>query len=153
MSVCVRLYECMCETLPPCQQGEELYVYPPHGYGTDREVIWKLAKPLYGLAVAPRRWAETLKTWLRDYGFKSVNCSETFYTWTSPVDPRDNIHLVFHVDDILFSFNSDQVGLNFKSALLSRFVGTDDGPVKTFVGITVTRDGDSTCRSLRGTHV
>ena len=122
------------------RDGEELYIYPPYGYETDRSVVWRLNKPLYGLAIAPRRWADTFKEWLKSYGFKPVNCSDTFQMWTNPVDAEDTIHLVFHVDDVLFSFGSDDTGQDFKTALLSRFDGTDDGPVRTFVGVDFHRD-------------
>ena len=118
--------------LPP---RSTLYVHPPHGYNTTQNVVWKLIKPLYGLSIAPKAWADTLKEFLKNFGFTSVNCSDTFYVLNRP--NGDSIHLVFHVDNILFSFSSDQLGLDFKNALLTRFEGTDDGPVKCFVGIDV----------------
>ena len=50
------------------------------------------------------------------------------------------MHLVFHVDDILLSFSSDDAAVAFKTALLSRFTGTDDGPVTRYVGLDIFRD-------------
>jgi hypothetical protein len=117
----------------------ELYVYPPHGYQTDRDYVWKLNKPLYGLAIAPKSWADTLKRFLVNYGFDSVNGSDTFFVLDTATG-ENLIQLVFHVDDILFNFASDSIGLTFKNAFMSRFHATDDGPVKCFVCITVTRD-------------
>jgi Reverse transcriptase (RNA-dependent DNA polymerase) len=119
--------------------GSDLYIHPPMGYPRTPGIVWRLKKPLYGLCTAPKAWADTLKEFVRDYGFCSVNCSDTFYTYTHPSSGA-SIHLVFHVDDILFSFSTDDVGSAFKKALLSRFDGTDDGPVNLFVGISVTRD-------------
>ena len=52
----------------------------------------------------------------------------------------ETIHLVFHVDDLLFSFSDDNLGLRFKGALLTRFKGTDDGEVTRYVGIDIKRD-------------
>jgi hypothetical protein len=122
--------------------GEELYVYPPHGYDCPRGTIWKLQKPLYGLSIAPKCWFDTLKEFIIDYGFKSVNCSDTFFVYNSPEE--ESIHLVFHVDDLLFSFSNDDLGLHFKASLLARFDATDDGPVNRFVGIDITRDSHTT---------
>jgi hypothetical protein len=72
------------------------------------------------------------------FGFQSVNCSDTFFVYKSP--EGEWIHLVFHVDDLLFSFSDDDLGLRFKAALLDRFNATDDGPVRHFVGIDIRRD-------------
>ena len=56
----------------------------------------------------------------------------------------EQIHLVFHVDDLLFTFSTDEVGLAFKAALMTRFDATDDGPVTKFVGIDIKRDDYTT---------
>jgi hypothetical protein len=51
---------------------------------------------------------------------------------------------MFHVDDILFSFFNNQLGLDFKNALLTHFEGTHDGLVNCFVVIDVSRDDKHT---------
>ena len=48
------------------------------------------------------------------------------------------------MDDLLFSFSHEDLGLRFKAALLSRFDATDDGPVQKFVGIDITEDAYTT---------
>jgi hypothetical protein len=118
--------------------GSTLYIFPPAGLPHPPDMVWKLVKPLYGLSIAPKAWADTLKAFIKGYGFQAVNCSDTFFVYKSPTG--ESIRLVFHVDDLLFSFSSDDLGLHFKQALLSRFDGTDDGPVKCFVGIDIKRD-------------
>jgi hypothetical protein len=122
--------------------GEELYIYPPNGYPCAPDTVWKLVKPLYGLSIAPKAWFDTLHEFITAYGFKSVNKSETFFVLKT--QEGETIHLVFHVDDLLFSFSSDQVGMDFKKALLTRFDATDDGPVTRFVGIDIRRDENTT---------
>ena len=71
-----------------------------------------------------------------------MNLSDTFFVLNTP--EGESIHLVFHVDDLLFTFSSDEVGLRFKAALLTRFDATDDGPVTKFVGIDIKRDDYTT---------
>jgi hypothetical protein len=105
--------------------------------------VWKLNRPLYGLSIAPKCWTNTLQKFLTDYGFTKVNCSETFWKWSSPCGSH-HIHLVYWVDDILLSFDNNDAASAFKSAFLSRFDGTDDGPVKRFVGIDITRSATQT---------
>jgi hypothetical protein len=121
----------------PLKPGEQLYVFPPSGYDHSPGTIWRLQKPLYGLSIAPKAWFDTLKEFLVGFGFKSINCSDTFFVCEKN---GENIHLVFHVDDLLFTFSHDKLGLLFKSALLTRFEGTDDGEVHRFVGIDIRRD-------------
>ena len=118
-----------------------LFIYPPQGSNEPPGTIWKLKRPLYGLAVAPRAWSETFKRYLLDYGFTSVNNSDTLYAWTDSTK-KHHMHLVFHVDDILLSFSDDQCAADFKRSLLKRFSGSDEGRIKRYLGIDFTRDAN-----------
>jgi len=97
-------------------------------------VVWKLKRPLYGLSIAPKAWTDTLRSFLLSYGFTPAASSSTLFTWT---DGTDHMHLCFHIDDILISFSNDLKAQHFKAALLSRFEGTDDGPVSRYLGIDI----------------
>jgi hypothetical protein len=110
----------------PLDPDTHYYVRPPKGYDCEPGTIWKLKKPLYGLACAPKAWSTTFTKFHSDYGFAPVNCSSTMHTWT---DGTAQMHLVYHVDDILLSFSSDDAAVCFKTALLTCFAGTDDCPV------------------------
>ena len=76
-----------------------------------------------------------------------MNKSDTFFVLNTP--EGETIHLVFHVDDLLFAFSNDDVGLRFKAALMTRFDANYDGPVHKFVGIDIKRDENSTHISQR----
>ncbi len=54
-----------------------------------------------------------------------------------------HMDLIYHVDDILLSFNNDNAASQFKTALLQHFTGTDDSPVSRYVGLNITHDSDS----------
>jgi hypothetical protein len=123
----------------PLDPDTHYYVRPPRGYACEPGTVWKLKKPLYGLACAPKAWTTTFTKFLTDYGFVPVNGSSTMHTWT---DGTAHMHLVYHVDDILLSFSSDDAAVQFKTALLSRFAGTDDGPVRRYVGVDISRDAN-----------
>jgi hypothetical protein len=123
----------------PLDPDTHYYVRPPRGYACEPGTVWKLKKPLYGLACAPKAWTTTFTKFLTDYGFVPVPGSSTMHTWT---DGTAHMHLVYHVDDILLSFSSDDAAVQFKTALLSRFAGTDDGPVRRYVGLDISRDGN-----------
>ena len=119
-----------------------LYITPPPGWDSPPGTVWKLVKPLYGLAIAPKAWSDTLKNWIYSYGFKSVNKSDTFFVLNT-ADGKQ-MHLVFHVDDLLFNFSHEELGTDFKKALLTRFDGADMGPVSRFVGVDIKRDARHT---------
>ena len=120
-------------------EDSNLYIYPPKGSNEPPGTIWKLRRPLYGLAVAPRAWSDTLKRFLVDYGFVKVNNSDTSYIWSDPTK-RHHMHLVYHVDDILLAFSDDKHGSDFKRALLARFKGSDEGALRRYLGIDISRD-------------
>ena len=89
------------------EPGEELYVHPPVGYQHTPGTVWKLKKPLYGLSIAPKAWFDTLCEFITGFGFKSVNCSDTFFMYNVP--DGESIHLIFHVDVLLFNFSHDDL--------------------------------------------
>ena len=125
------------------READKYYIYPPAEAMAPLGTVWRLVKPLYGVAVAPAAWGETLREFLLGYGFRRVNFSDCFYTWTDPLDSSPSaasMQLVCHVDDSLLSFSHHASGSAFKAALLSRFDGTDEGPVEHMLGCTITRD-------------
>lgn len=125
------------------RETERYFIYPPPEAHAPPGTVWRLRKPLYGVAVAPAAWGETLREFILSYGFTRTNYSDCYYTWTDPTDSSPTaatMQLVCHVDDTLLSFSSGAVGEAFKTALLARFDGTDEGTVEHILGCTVTRD-------------
>jgi Reverse transcriptase (RNA-dependent DNA polymerase) len=118
----------------PLDPNTHIYVRPPPGLDVPPGTVWKLRRHLYGLCALPKAWTDTLRAFLTSYGFTSVNSSSTLYAWTDGVD---HIQLCFHVDDLLICFSNDDKAQAFKSALLTRFEGLDDGPVQRYVGIDI----------------
>jgi len=115
-------------------------VYPPVEANAPKGTVWRLNQPLYGVSIAPAAWAETIRTFIEDYGFTPVNFSDSYFTMTDAAGCT--MQLVIHTDDILFSFPTTESGRAFKAALLRRFDATDEGPVKHLLGCSVSRDVD-----------
>ena len=114
------------------------YVYPPAEANEPPGTIYRLNKPLYGVAIAPAAWGETIRAFMHDYGFTAVNHSDSYFVMTDT--QGCTLQLVIHTDDILVSFPTTEVGQAFKAALLKRFDATDEGPVEHLLGCTVSRD-------------
>lgn len=117
------------------------YIRPPPEYEPDPNTVWKLIKPLYGLSIAPKAWQGTLRSYLTSTGWTSVGFEDTFYTRSTGTT---TMHLIYHVDDILLSFDDKDTlaAETFKSDLLTRFAGLDLGPVKRYLGVDIHRNSD-----------
>jgi hypothetical protein len=118
----------------------KLYMAPPPLAEADPTMVWRLVRPLYGLAIAPRAWYNTFKAFLLSAGWKPVAFEECLFTKDTESGYRMN--LGFFVDDILFSYSkADQAEADaWKHTMFSRFVGVDLGPVQRFLGIEFVRD-------------
>lgn len=127
----------------PVAPDAQLYVRPPPGFAPPG-VVWKLRKHLYGLSCAPKAWTDTLRAFLTGYGFTPVNFSSTLFQWTDGVD---HIHLCFHVDDLLLSFSNSDKAQDFKTALFTRFEGTDEGLCSCYLGIDIVQHAGRTTLS------
>jgi hypothetical protein len=131
------------EPFPP---DVHIYMYPPPGQEQEG-YVWRLLRPLYGLAVAPACWSATLRTYLASDGWTPVvEGEDTLYkrAVTTSSSGTHNMFLIFHVDDILVSAHPscDAAVADFKSRFLTRFQGKDEGLVSKYIGIDVHRVQD-----------
>ena len=76
------------------------------------EHIYKVVKPIYGMARAGRRWQRTLYPWLLEQGLTKLHADPNVFTLTRTMDtpsgPREEtITIGVYVDDIciLYKYN------------------------------------------------
>ena len=137
------------------QDGEVVYCQPPPGpystTGSDgRPRVWKVMKPVYGMAQAGRRWQRTLFPWLIEWGLTPCNADSCVFhlhrTVQTPNGPRKDVLIVgCYVDDLFILYNSDDeysLYHQFTSALQKRWDVDDEGPVSDLLNIEIHRDGD-----------
>ena len=132
----------------PFADDVHLYIEPPPGHEAP-EYVWRLLRPLYGLAVAPARWSATLRKFLHTEQWQPVvEGEDTMYKFRVPVSPTEShdMFLIFHVDDILLSVHpSCMAALQaFKHRFFQRFQAKDEGLVSKYIGIEVHRVKDRT---------
>lgn len=99
------------------QEGEVVYCQPPPGpyavTGEDgRPRVWKVIKPVYGMAQAGRRWQRTLFPWLHTWGLHlcdSDSCVfQTHRTVDTPPGPRKEVLIIgCYVDDLFVLYSHD----------------------------------------------
>lgn len=108
---------------------EENYMEMPHGFAkvdkdTNRSIICKLVKSLYGLHQAAREWYKTLWKMYESVGFIR-NLADVCHFWRIGSE-NTREHTTVHVDDILFFSTSPTAYKRFKDELNQTFtVGSD----------------------------
>ena len=134
------------------EDGEVVYCQAPPGpYGTTgsdgKQRVWRVNKPVYGMAQAGRRWQRTLFPWLKEWGLtasESDNC--VFFlrrTVKTPSGPREDTLIVgCYVDDLFILYNSnDEYSLyhQFTRDLQKRWSVDDEGDVSDLLNVEIVR--------------
>ncbi|CAI5987425.1 unnamed protein product [Closterium sp. NIES-64] len=119
---------------------EEIWLRRPLGFtgsfppGTQ----WSLRRPVYGLRQAPREWHDTLRTTLAALGFAPSTADPSLFLRTDTSLPP--FYILVYVDDLVFA-TADTAGLAYvKSKLQNRHTCTDQGELRSYLGMQITRD-------------
>ena len=136
------------------EDGEAVYCQAPPGphgqLGADgRPRVWKVVKPVYGLAQAGRRWQRSLFPWLKEWGFEQCDSDPCVFKRTMEVDTPngkrlDTVIVGCYVDDLFVLFNTnDKHSLYYRFAqdLQARWDVDDEGPVTDLLNIEIAREG------------
>ncbi|KAD2393974.1 hypothetical protein E3N88_40951 [Mikania micrantha] len=115
---------------------EEVYVCQPPGFEDPKfpDHVCKLDKGLYGLRQAPRKWYETLSSFLLANNFKRGTIDKTLFFKKSD----QHIMLVqIYVDDIIFGSTNESLCKDFESLMKSKFEMISMGELTFFLGLQV----------------
>ncbi|KAD1053243.1 hypothetical protein E3N88_43364 [Mikania micrantha] len=121
------LYRRIDEEVHVCQApGFEDPKFPNH--------VCKLDKALYGLHQAPRKWYETLSSFLLSNHFKRGTIDKTLFF------KKSNQHIMLvqiYVDDIIFGSTNESLCKDFESLMKSKFEMSSMGELTFFLGLQV----------------
>ncbi|KAK1600978.1 hypothetical protein QYE76_016729 [Lolium multiflorum] len=125
--------------------SEEVYMQPPPGYSVPDGMVCRLRRSLYGLKQAPRAWFERFASVVTAAGFSPSLHDPALFVHTSP---RGRTLLLLYVDDMIITGDDPEYIAFVKARLRDRFLMTDLGPLRYFLGIEVssTSDGFSISR-------
>ncbi len=117
----------------------EVYLKPPEGFSSHvpQGKALKLIKGLYGLKQSGREWNLELDRHLRKLGFHSLPSAPCIYT-RGKGDERTVVTV--YVDDMLIASSSRKAVDCTKRDIAAKWKIEDNGKVKEFLGIKVTRD-------------
>ncbi|KAD4178523.1 hypothetical protein E3N88_27114 [Mikania micrantha] len=115
---------------------EEVYVCQPPGFEDPKfpDHVCKLDKALYGLHQAPRKWYETLSSFMLANNFKRGTIDKTFFF------KKSNQHIMLvqiYVDDIIFGSTNESLCKDFESLMKSKFEMSSMGELTFFLGLQV----------------
>ena len=113
----------------------ELYVQQPEGFidVNHPDAVLLLNKALYGLKQSPRLWYLLLSEIIVGMGFQALETDPSIYV-------RGNVILGVYVDDILICSLSTSSCNSVVSELAQKIEVVNKGEVRSFLGISVTRN-------------
>ncbi|KAD6454944.1 hypothetical protein E3N88_09650 [Mikania micrantha] len=115
---------------------EEVYVCQPPGFEDPKfpNHVCRLDKALYGLHQAPRKWYETLSSFLLANHFKRGTIYKTLFF------KKSNQHIMLvqiYVDDIIFGSTHESLCKDFESLMKSKFEMSSMRELTFFLGLQV----------------
>lgn len=121
---------------------EEVYVSQPTGFEDPQHPnkVYKVVKALYGLHQAPRKWYETLATYLLNNGFHRGKIDQTLFI---KKEKGDILLVQVYVDDIIFGATKQEMCKVFEKLMKDEFQMSSMGELTFFLGLQVQQRKDS----------
>ncbi|CAI7901732.1 unnamed protein product [Closterium sp. NIES-54] len=110
---------------------------------------WILRRPVYGLHQSPREWHDTLRSTLRDLGFRPSSVDPSLFVCTGSTP----FFILVYVDDLVFATADRAAMTKVKSKLQKRQKCTDLGELQRYLGLQITRDRAAHTITLTQSHM
>ncbi|SPC65344.1 uncharacterized protein UHOD_11058 [Ustilago sp. UG-2017b] len=115
----------------------DVYLKPPVGTRVPPGKVLKLIKGLYGLKQSGREWNIELDTHLRSIGFHCMPSAPCLYSRGA----GDQLTVITaYVDDMLIASPCRREVDRTKAEIMDKWGTEDNGPVREFLGIKITRE-------------
>nr|KYP32235.1 hypothetical protein KK1_047128 [Cajanus cajan] len=123
---------------------------PPGFESSDKNLVCKLHKAIYGLKQAPHAWFDKLKATLFQLNFQISKCDPSLFVYS-----HDNnvIYILVYVDDIIITGNNSSVLKNIISQLNSAFSLKNLGRLDYFLGIEVKSNSDGSLTLTQSKYI
>ncbi|CAI7813693.1 unnamed protein product, partial [Closterium sp. NIES-53] len=134
-------------------QHEEIWLRRPPGFTESYPAgtHWSLRRPVYGLRQAPREWHKTLRTTLAALGFAPATADPSLFLHTDTSLPP--FYVLVYVDDLVFATADTGALTLVKSELQKRHTCTDQGELRNYLGLQITRDRARHTITLTQSHM
>ena len=112
---------------------EDIYINQSMGYHDTTSRVCKLKKALYDLKQSLQIWYNTLASFLRSQGMRTINVDLNVFA-------KKGLIIAIYVDDLLLTGSSPDQIKRAKLALSQKFHMTDLEKYTYYLSMTVTRD-------------
>ena len=125
---------------------------PPAEFYTNRNILWRLKKAMYGLRSSPKAWQDHLAAILQELGYIRLKSEPNVYK-----HPEGQAYIMVYVDDLLFVGETAEIDNIFKKIqekMLLRPTGeASPGKTISFLGRKITNHGDRFDISLESDYM
>mmetsp|Transcript_27856 Transcript_27856/g.65712 ORF Transcript_27856/g.65712 Transcript_27856/m.65712 type:complete len:302 (-) Transcript_27856:850-1755(-) len=111
-----------------------VFIHPPKGSGEDDDVVFEVCRPLYGIHSSACALHLTLTKWFKSQGFVTAGFKDSIWVREAGGEYKHRLIVSAHIDDTLMACKSLETLEKFKQTFLTRFEGTDEGGVSTYLG-------------------
>ena len=123
----------------------DVYLKPPVGTKMPLGKVLKLINGLYGLKQSGREWNTEMDSHLQRMGFHCMPSTPCLYARGT----GDNITVITaYVDDMMIASPSRKEVDRTKKEIMNKWGTEDNGKIKEFIGIKITRDRTQKSKSL-----
>ncbi|CAI7834313.1 unnamed protein product, partial [Closterium sp. NIES-54] len=131
----------------------DLLPHPEDNYssGVAARTQWSLRRPAYGLRQAPHEWHDTLRTTLAAMGFTPSTADPSLFLRTDTSPPP--FYVLVYIDDLVFATADTEALTLVKSELQKRHTYSDQGEVRSYLGLQITRDRARRTITLTQSHM
>ncbi|CAI7829641.1 unnamed protein product [Closterium sp. NIES-54] len=130
---------------------EEIWLRRPPGF-TDTfppRTQWSLRRPVYGLRQSPHEWHDTLRSTLRDLGFRPSSADPSLFVRTGSTP----FFILMYIDDLVFATADRATLAEVRSEQQKRHKCTDLGEPQRYLGLHITRDRAARTITLTQSHM
>ena len=114
---------------------------PPSEFYTNKNILWRLKKAMYGLRSSPKAWQDHLASIMRELGYIRLTSEPNVYK-----HPEGKAYIMVYVDDLLFVGETEEINNIFnkiQEKMLLRATGeASPGNTISFLGRKITNKGD-----------
>ncbi|CAI7904508.1 unnamed protein product [Closterium sp. NIES-54] len=132
---------------------EEIWLRRPPGFtgSFPAGIHWSLRRPVYGLRQAPREWYDTLRTTLAALGFAPSTTDPSIILRTDTSLPP--FYVLVYVNNLVFAIADTEALSLVKSKMQKRHTCTDQGELRSYLGLHITRDRARRTITLTQSHM
>eukprot|EP00961_Rhodomonas_salina_P188027 2537446-Rhodomonas_salina.1 len=117
-----------------------IFIRPQQGAIEDEDIVYEACKPQYGIPSSARALHITLSKWFKAQGFTTAGFEDSVWVREAGGQYAHRLVVSAHIDDTLMACESLDTLQVFKREFLTRFEGTDEGEVTTYLGCELISD-------------